>query len=56
MAVELRLHYNGPDVHTDVEEDDGVETDLGAAALAESLHVEDIPEAKAADTGKDEVS
>ena len=57
MAVEPSLHNNGPDVNSNVKDDDDVETDLGAAALAEVLHVEDIAEAKAGDAGeKSEVS
>ena len=49
MAVELGLHDDGPDVHTDVEDDDGIKTNLCAAALAESFHVQDVAETKAAD-------
>lgn len=57
MAVKLNLHNDGPYIHADVKDDDDVETDLGAAALAEVLHVEDIAEAKAGDAGeKSEVS
>lgn len=50
MTVEFHLHDDGPDVHADVEDDDGVEADLGAAALAHALHVEDESETKAANT------
>ena len=39
---------------SDVEDDDDVQTDLGAAALAEVFQVEDVAEAKAADAGKRE--
>lgn len=57
MALKLSLHNNGPDVHANVKHDDGVETDLGTAALSEVFHVEDIAEAKAANAGeKSEVS
>lgn len=49
---ESSLHDDGPDIHSDVQDDDGVETGLGAAALAEVLHVEDVPETKAADAGR----
>lgn len=57
MAIKLNLHNDGPDIHADIKDNDGVETDLGAAALAEVLHVEDIAEAKAGDAGrKGEVS
>ena len=52
MAVEFDLHNNGPDVYSEVEDDDGVEANLGAAALPEAFHVEDKTEAKAADAEK----
>lgn len=52
MALESGLHDNGPDIHADVEDDDSVETNLGAAALAKVFHVEDEAEAEAADAGK----
>lgn len=51
IAVELGLHDDGPDIHADVEDNDGIETDLGAAALTEFFRVEDKAEAKAADAG-----
>lgn len=51
MAVELGLHDNRPDIYTNVEDDDGVETNLRTAALAETLHVKDVAKTKAADTG-----
>ena len=49
MVVELALHDNGPDVDADIKDDNSVETHLGAAALAEALHVEDETEAEASD-------
>lgn len=52
LAVELSLYNDGPDIHADVEDDDGVEADLGTAALVEVLHVEDITEAKATDASE----
>lgn len=52
MPPELGLHDDGPDVHADVEDDDDVETDLCAAALAEVFQVEDVAEAEAADAGE----
>ena len=51
MAVELGLHDDRPDIYTNVEDDDGVETNLRTAALAETLHVQDIAKTKAADSG-----
>lgn len=50
--VELNLHDYRPDIDTDVEDDDGEETNLSTAALAEALHIENKAKAKAADTGK----
>lgn len=52
MADELSLHNDGPDIHAYVEDNDDVQTDLGAAALAEMFRVKDIPEAKATDAGE----
>lgn len=52
MAVKPSLHNNGPDVNANVKGDDGVETDLGAATLAEIFRVEDEAEAKAANAGR----
>lgn len=46
--VELNLHNNGPDIDGDIEDDDSVETELGTTALAETFHVENESEAKAA--------
>ena len=51
--VELNLHDYRPDIDTDVEDNDGEETNLSTAALAEALHIENKAEAKAADTGKE---
>ena len=50
--VEPGLHNNGPDVNANVKGDDGVETDLRAATLAEIFRVEDEAKAKAADAGR----
>lgn len=52
VVVELNLHDYRPDIDTDVEDDDGEETNLSTAALAEALHIENKAKAKAADTGK----
>ena len=52
MAVEPSLHDNGPDVNANVKGDDGVETDLGAATLAEIFRVEDEAETEAADANR----
>jgi len=54
VAFESGLHDNGPDIHANVKNDHGVETDLGAAALAEVFHIEDEAEAEAADADKKE--
>lgn len=50
MAVEPSLHNNGPDVNSNVKDDDDVETELGAPTLAEIFRVEDETKTKAADT------
>jgi hypothetical protein len=49
IVVEADLHDDTPDVDADVEDDDGVEAELGAAALREGFHVEDEAQAEAAD-------
>lgn len=54
MAIEPSLHYNGPDIYADVKEDHDVETDLGAAALAERFQIEDVAESEAADANRRE--
>lgn len=50
MVVELGLHDDRPDIHANIENDDGPQANLGPATLAEVLHVKDKPEAKATDT------
>lgn len=50
MVIELGLHNNGPDVHTDVENDNDVKAELGTAALAKTFHIEDETQAKASNT------
>jgi hypothetical protein len=52
MVVELDLHNDRPNVHSDVKRHDGTETYLGAAMLTETLHVKDEAEAKAADASE----
>lgn len=50
--VKSSLHNDGPDIHADIKNSDGVEADLGSAALTQVFHVEDKPKAKAADAGE----
>ena len=52
MVVKPGLHNNGPNVNTNVKSNDGVETDLGAATLAEIFRVKDEAQAKAANAGR----
>jgi hypothetical protein len=52
MVVELDLHNYRPDIHPDVQDNNREKTDLGAATLAETLHVQDETETKAANTSK----
>ena len=51
MVKEPGLHDNRPDIYGNIQDDDCVEPGLGAVALAEVLHVEDVPETEAADAG-----
>jgi hypothetical protein len=46
MTIKLDLHDNRPDIDTDVKNDDRIEPNLGTAALAKVLHIEDETEAK----------
>ena len=46
MIIKLDLHDNRPDIDTDVKDDDCIEPNLGTAALAKVLHIEDKTEAK----------
>jgi hypothetical protein len=51
MAVKLGLHDNRPYVNANIKDHHGVKANLGPTTLAKVLHVEDITETKAADTG-----
>lgn len=56
MVVEFDLHNYGPNVHPNIEDDDCKETDLGPAALTETLHVKNKSKTKAAHTDRNDVS
>lgn len=50
MRVEPCLHNDRPNVDAYIEDHDGEQPDLGAAALADVFEVEDVAEGEAADT------
>lgn len=54
--IELCLHDDRPDINPDVENDDGVETDLGTTALAETLHVENESKAETSNANKKKIN
>jgi hypothetical protein len=53
VAVEPGLHDDRPDVHTQVQDNNQNETNLGPSSLAQSLHVEDETEAEASDDAEE---
>lgn len=52
MTIKLDLHDNRPDIDTDVKNDDRIEPNLGTAALAKVLHIEDKTKAKTTNAEK----
>ena len=53
MVVEPDLHYDRPDVHGEIGNEDSEETQLGAAPLTDALQVEDETKTEAADNAKE---
>jgi hypothetical protein len=53
VVLELCLHDNRPDIHTQIKGHDSDETDLCTTTLADVLHVEYKAETKASDDTKE---
>lgn len=54
MSIELGLHHDGPNVDSHIQNNDGIQAELGTSTLVEALHIKDEAETETADTEKND--